>query len=246
MEGRFTAAEDLISEARDLGEHALSWNAAVAFRAQLYMLRREQGRLKDARELLMRSAAEYPSYELWPYALVQIDAAVGLRAESTQAFEALATDDFAGLPFDQNAWYVGMGLLAETAASLADAERGSVLYELLLPYADRVAVSYPELGTGSVSRYLGILAATVARWADAERHFEAALEINKRIGARPWLVHTQGDYARMLSARGEPGDAERALGLIRNALEGYRGLGMDTFATEAANLERSLGAASAS
>jgi DNA-binding SARP family transcriptional activator len=245
-EGKFDEAEGLIEEARDLGEHALSWNAAVAFRAQRYMLHREQGPLEEARRLLLRSAAEYPDYELWPCALAQIEAALGLEAEAKQRFDALATHDFADLPFDQNVWLVGMGLLAETAAALNDDDRASVLYRRLLPYADRVAVMYPELGIGSVSRYVGILAATTARWDDAERHFEAALEMNERIGARPWLAHTQVDYALMLSARGEPGDGERALELVGSALEGYRGLGMEGFAADAGRLERSLGEAPAS
>lgn len=243
MEGRLAEAEGLIDEARERGERALSWNAAVAFRVQLFMLRREQGLLGEARELLTRSAAEYPTYELWDCARAQIAAALGLETEAKQAFEDLATDDFAGLPFTQDAWSAGMGFLAETAMSLGDADRASVLYGQLLPYADRVAVCYPELGTGAVSRYLGILAATVSRWPDAERHFEAAIEINHRIGARPWLAHTQRDYARMLSARDKAGDSERALELARQALDGYRSLGMDTVAAETARLERSLSSA---
>jgi hypothetical protein len=70
--------------------------------------------------------------------------------------------------------------------------------------------------------------------------------MNQRIGARPWLAHTQADYARLLSARRRPGDGERALELARHALAGYEGLGMDTFAADAGRLERSLGAAPAS
>jgi DNA-binding SARP family transcriptional activator len=245
-EGRLAEAEKLIDGARDLGEDALSWNAAVAFRVQLYMLRREQGRLEEARELVTRSAGEYPHYELWDCALAHGAADLGLMAESKQRFEALAADDFEGLPFTQDAWLAGMGLLAETARSLDDVGRASVIYGLLVPYADRVALAYPEIATGSVSRYLGILATTTSRWTDAERHFEDALAANEQIGARPWLARTQGDFARLLSARGERGDGERAVKLNRMALEGYRDLGMDTFAAEAARLGRSLGAAPAS
>ena len=35
---------------------------------------------------------------------------------------------------------------------------------MLLPFADRVAVSYPELSSGAVARYLGLLAAAMERW----------------------------------------------------------------------------------
>ena len=44
----------------------------------------------------------------------------------------------------------------------------------------------------------------------------------------------------MLAARGESGDRERALKLAGRALEGYRSLGMDSHAAEAAGLQRSL------
>jgi hypothetical protein len=63
------------------------------------------------------------------------------------------------------------------------------------------------------------------------------------MGARTWVAHTEHDYARMLVARGGPGDRERALELTRSSLKGYRNLDMDAFATEAAQLERTLSAA---
>lgn len=239
-EGRFEEAERLIEQGRELGEQALSWNAGVAFRAQSYMLRREQGRLGEALELVTDSRREYPDHEVWGCALASVAATQGMEAESRRAFEAVAADDFAGLPFDQNAWPVGMGLLAETAGSLGDAGGAEVLYELLLPYAERVAITYPELSMGSVSRHLGILAATVARWADAERHFEAALVANERIGARPWLAHTREDYARMLAARGKRGDRERGRELAAGALEEYRSLGMAGLTSAVEELERAL------
>jgi tetratricopeptide (TPR) repeat protein len=47
-------------------------------------------------------------------------------------------------------------------------------------------------------------------------------------GARPWLAHTQDDYARMLLARAGPGDRERAQELLDAALATYRELGMET------------------
>jgi tetratricopeptide (TPR) repeat protein len=115
----------------------------------------------------------------------------------------------------------------------------------LLPYGDRVAFSYAQISLGSISRYLGVLAAMAERWEEAERHFDAALEMNRRIAARSWLAHTQVDYARMLFARAEGGDAERAIELTRGALDGYRNLGMDSYAAEAARLERAVRASPA-
>ena len=101
-----------------------------------------------------------------------------------------------------------------------------MLYEALRPYPDRVAVGLPEVSTGSVSRPLALLATTLSRWEDAERHFDKALEVNERIGARSWLAHTRHDYAEMLTKRDGPGDAERARRLMAEARSVYRELGI--------------------
>ena len=47
-------------------------------------------------------------------------------------------------------------------------------------------------------------------WDAAERHFEDALEMTTRMGARLWLAHTSYDYAHMRLRRDRPGDRERA------------------------------------
>jgi len=66
----------------------------------------------------------------------------------------------------------------------------------------------------------------MARWPEAQAHFEAALAMNERIGARVSLAHTQHDYAAMLVARGEAADRERAATLLRASLESAREIGM--------------------
>ena len=150
---------------------------------------------------------------------------LGRHDDARAKFEELALNDFAGVPVDEE-WLASICLLAETAASLGDMKRGPVLYELLLPYRERVGTSYPEINLGAVSRYLAMLASSEKRWTDAVRHFEHAIELNRRIGARPWLAHTQEDYAGMLLARAEASDAETAHELMNDAKAVYRELGM--------------------
>ena len=96
------------------------------------------------------------------------------------------------------------------------------------------AAGFLRVTRESVARYLGILAATMSRTDDAGRHYEQALVVNERIGARPWLAHTQEDYARLLLNRGEPGDTEKARELLAKAVATYRELGMEGHATTAA------------
>jgi hypothetical protein len=64
--------------------------------------------------------------------------------------------------------------------------------------------------------------------------------MNERMGARPWLAHTQRDYARMLLARDEAGDREHAQQLLDQALTTYRQLDMKIYAASASTLAKRL------
>jgi uncharacterized protein HemY len=92
-----------------------------------------------------------------------------------------------------------------------------------------------------VSRYLGIVATATKRWDEAEPHFENAVAMNARMGARPWVAHTQHDYARMLHARNRPGDRNRARERLRAARKIYRELGMQSYTTSAEPLAHEVG-----
>ena len=236
-EGRFTEADTLTHEALELGERAQRWNAVVTYRLQIYLLRRAQGRLGELVDVFERHPAgpQRSTYPVWSCVLARFHDELGQPTKSRAAFDALAADEFRGLPFDEDR-LVSLSLLAEVAHSLGDAPRATDLYDGLSSYGDRVAVSYSVISMGSVSRYLGLLASTLSRWDDAERHFRDALAMNERIGARPWLAHTQDDYARLLLALGRTGDAETARGLLDQALATYRDLGMEGYAASVSTL----------
>jgi tetratricopeptide (TPR) repeat protein len=176
-------------------------------------------------ELVRRAARENLTYLIWRCVLADMLLALGSTAEARTELDALASDSFGAIPFDEE-WAVSVCFLAEAAARTGDRDRAETLYGLLLRHAGKVALSYPEISLGPVSRFLGLLASTTCRYDDAARHFEAALATTERIGARPWLAHTQDDYAHMLLARSEPGDAGKASGLLDGARAAYRELGI--------------------
>lgn len=223
LEGRFDDAERLIPHALSLGERAQSWNATVAFRLQRYLLRREQGRLAEVSEVVRHGVEEFPTYPVWRCAWSQVSAELGLTREARETFDRVVDVELPAMAFAEM-WLVSMGFLAETAAALEDATRSAILYEQLLPYADRVAVTYPEISTGSVARYLGLLAAAGTHWSDAERHYEDALAMHERLGARPWLALTQRNYAQMLFRRNAAGDEAKAKLFLSHAASTDRDL----------------------
>jgi DNA-binding SARP family transcriptional activator len=221
LEGRLSEAEDLIERARALGERAHGWNAAVSQGLQLYVLRRHQGRIGELEELVRSSVDEHPTYPIWHCVLAQLTALRGRTDEPRELLERALSN----VPFDEE-YLVSLSLLSEAAAIIGYGECAEALYELLGPYADRIAVSYPEISTGAVARYLGLLAMATGDWTSAERHFDHALELNERVGARPWHAYTTRDYAEMLEARRQDGDAERAQLLRSQAQTAFEELGM--------------------
>jgi hypothetical protein len=66
---------------------------------------------------------------------------------------------------------------------------------LLLPYAERCVVLFGLLCLGAVSRLLGLLATTLSRYEEADRHFEQALKKNAQMRSPLWVAHTEHDYA---------------------------------------------------
>jgi class 3 adenylate cyclase len=93
---------------------------------------------------------------------------------------------------------------------------------------------------GSVARPLAGLATLLGRWDEAERLFEEALERNARLESRPWLAHTQREYAEMLASRGGPGDRIRASALANEAIETARELGMKLLVEHALSVKLRL------
>jgi tetratricopeptide (TPR) repeat protein len=231
--GRLTDAEELVAQALALGEGAQPTAAIPVHALQRYTLCDFRGGLEQVEPAIRDLVAQYPARRVFSCALAYLHARLGRLPEAQRALEELATGDFSALPFDQE-WLFGMSLLAETSALLAHTDSAPVLYRLLLPWAALNAVDQAEGIRGSVARYLGLLATTTQRWDEAELHFEDALAMNARMGARPWLAHTANDYARMLHARNNRSDRERAQALLEDALATYRELGMDDFAAATA------------
>jgi DNA-binding SARP family transcriptional activator/tetratricopeptide (TPR) repeat protein len=225
--GRFEEAEALLERNRELGQRAQTPDITYigARILVLFVLRREQGRLDEVEAPLARHVEEYPELVVFRSALAALRCDLGRDAEARALLEPLASDGFADLPA-RHEWFFAAGLLAEVSAGLGDRARAAALYELMLPYAGCNLLNWVEVCAGSTSRYLGLLATTMSRWLDAERHFEAAIEMDRRTGGRPWLAHAQADYSHMLLARREPGDLERARELVASARTTYDQLGM--------------------
>jgi tetratricopeptide (TPR) repeat protein len=89
-----------------------------------------------------------------------------------------------------------------------------------------VTIGMATVCFGAASRYLGVLAAALGEFDRASEHFEHALEMNAAMGSRPWLAHTQADYADLLMKIGSRAAIKRAMLLSEYARSTAAELGM--------------------
>jgi DNA-binding SARP family transcriptional activator len=224
FEGDFERAEELIPKSLELAETLRNFLPRGSFAMQMFMLRREWGDLDLEVALAKQNSAEAPTVTVFSCVLADLCARLGREADARSILESLAEIDFEVLP--DNDKLFSWSLLAGVCAKLGIVDHARRLYELMLPGAHRNAVCHPGGALGSVSHYLGQLAMMGERWEEAEQHFSDALAMNAKMGAHPWVAHTQLDLARMLLARSETGDQEKAERLVSEALTTCEQLGM--------------------
>ena len=225
LEGRYADAEVLAGEALAVGRRAQTRTPLLRFAQQIFTLRGWQGRLAEVEPLLRAGAAETQVVPAWRCALAQFYAIAGREAEAHRELDALAADGYAALPRDTN-WLTSMALLASVCAHLRDAERAAPLYDLLRPYAGRVAVSRFAVLLAPIDLRLGELASLQGRPEAAEAHLADALALAERMRALPWQAEIRYQWAEMLLRRAARGDRERALALLDEAEAVARTVGM--------------------
>ena len=240
LAGRYVAAEQLARETFAVGRRAQR-PALLVRTLQLIALYREQGRLSELAQLpsiLAVLADQYPAVTSTRTLLAFFYAQVGQLTEARSQFEYLVAQETIDLPRNL-VWLASMTELSEVCAELNDRARAATLYERLLPYGDRHAISlYTTVCWGSVARVLGLLATVMGQWDAAERHFGVALERNRALGSRPWMAHTQVAHAAMLIRRGA--DHAHARALLAAAFDVAHELGMKPLAARIESLRTDL------
>jgi hypothetical protein len=111
-----------------------------------------------------------------------------------------------------------LSFVAEVAVSLDDTEAAQAIYDLMLVYKDMtITAGVATVCFGAASRYLGMLAVALGDFKKAAEHFEHALEMNATSGSRPWLAHTQAEYANQLLKIGSKKALQKASSLSEQA-----------------------------
>jgi hypothetical protein len=72
----------------------------------------------------------------------------------------------------------------------------------------------------------------------AERHFENAITLNEKMGARPWTAHCRHDLAQLLLTRGRSSDYQRSSKLLSEAFTAAGEMGMAALTTKIERIPR--------
>lgn len=223
--GRYTEAAAGIDQALHRGMSAHpdeAMHTAVFQRFLLFM--QQEGPLEELRSPLEKLEADRPDDKIYSCLLARLDCELGQKRQAQARLNVLDRDGFGAVP-RHHQWLLAIALLAEVAAMVGKPEQMKTLFELLRPHSAHIAGS-EHIRIGCVSRYLGLLAASLSRFDEAATFLQDAVEANDRIGARPWSAYSKADLARVLLARDGPGDREIAGDLLREALATYQELGM--------------------
>jgi tetratricopeptide (TPR) repeat protein len=220
LSGRFDDARAFAQRAFDLtvqlpGLHRAEINGPSAFAGQMILIPDTATQDLPAGLIKAGSEGQFPALAAWRVAALLAYVRANDAAAVVLELEQLTAQRFDD--FERNgAWLGTMAILAEAISFVGDRARAELLYEVLTPYGSRNGTISLVASFGSISRYLGLLAATLDRVEDAERHFLAATEMNRSMGALPHLAMTLFDHARLLVRRPDD-DQERGIELLHRA-----------------------------
>ena len=220
--GRVEEADTLAREALEIGRTTQPLNEfRIIYGVQRFEIRLEQDRLEEVLPALVEAAGSGIAESR--AMLAQAYCELGRLDDAREVFDPLMAV-LPDMPPDPN-WIIAVIRSAAVCADLGDRVAAGRLYPLLAPYADRTAGN-GVIWLGSVAHYLGVLATTLERFDDADRHLAAGEAAHERLGAPGWLARTRLERARLLITRGEPEDAKEARQLLDQVKDSARELGL--------------------
>ncbi|MFC0110679.1 ATP-binding protein [Kibdelosporangium aridum] len=213
-----------------------------AYRHQIAILR---GVLdKDEAQLMLRILAEVREVLLARICIPMTYALIGDLASARATFE-----EFRHLPAKLQIapqWSAALQMIGGAAIMLDDTETADAVYRVF----STLEPDYMTDGGGAVfcagasPRLVGELALTTGRVAEAIDQFRLGIEMNSRIGARPFLALSKLGLAQALLRRGEHSDVPEVRKLAAEAAAEFRRLDMPRPLATADALLREAGSAS--
>jgi hypothetical protein len=202
LEGRLDEAESRADANLQLGLD-LGEDVSGSHGVQIYLIRREQGRLDEIAPAVRMLLDLNPAGAMWKPGLISLLAELGMRDEVAELFAELSPNSFSTLPHD--AMYpAALCLLAEAAFRTENLAVAHTLAELLEEWRGiGVSIGHTCAYLGCSNRYLALLEQLLGRDDEAEKDLASAVEHERGLGAVTWEAHTLADWAALRARRGD-------------------------------------------
>jgi DNA-binding CsgD family transcriptional regulator/tetratricopeptide (TPR) repeat protein len=239
LEGRLAEAETAAERSREWGQLLIGRDASGVYGVQMFSVRREQGRLAELAPAVRVLAVDDRAGAAWRPGLVALLAELAMEKQVRDELDRLHSEGLT--PLREGLWLASLTYITDAATAVGHQEVAALVYPLLAPLSGtNLMIGHGVACYGAADRYLGMLASTLGDADRASSHFEAALELNRRMGARTWLAHTYYEYGRML-LRGT--DRTRGAQLLAEAGRLAEAIGMPTLLARARVLAPASGSA---
>jgi DNA-binding CsgD family transcriptional regulator len=217
LAGQFAVARDRSWEAHRLAARLQDPSGAGLSYAFAVCLAMTRGDAAEIPADFFDFAAAAPQIPIITAGLARALLSVGRTDEARAVYDTLRGLPAAG---DQDTRTLGaLTQIMDVILTFQDTEVAQATYDLFYPHiADSGATGTGVVFlSGSLHWPLGRLAALLGRTGDAVGHYQSAVTINARIGARPFVALARLDWADALRARAARGDLPQALDLARQA-----------------------------
>ncbi len=209
-DGRFDDAEGSIEGAERIGADEPTLPNAGIYGLQMFLIRREQGRLEEIRPTLQLLRTQSSSQPVWRPGLALAYAELGLADEARGTIAELAADGFRSVPRD-NLWPVALSFLADTCLLLDDATNAPVLLAELDRFAGHTLAAGFSACAGPADRLRAGLAELAGRPDQADKLVLDALALVERSGSPVWRARLEQTWSQMLARRGDDAGADEHL-----------------------------------
>jgi hypothetical protein len=223
ISGRLDDAERQIAA---IGEyvtaHGLPAQGEIA--TMTFQLYYERGTLAALEPLLAQMVADQPLIVAWRVALLTVYTATDRLDDAREHVVTLAADDFAMVPRDV-LWVPAIAGIATAAADTGERDIAEQAYNYMLPFRDTVIVTGAS-AVLPVASGIGVAAAALGRFDDADQLFADGVDVAERLGAPTFVATSRARWATSLLDSDRPGDVPRAKVLAEQALVTAEELGL--------------------
>jgi DNA-binding CsgD family transcriptional regulator len=206
LRGDFAGAERWADIALRTGDLFDAEDTEGSHGVQMFMIRRETSALKQFAGFVDGSETFAGR---WVPGLLALYTELNCEAGMTRALNHLLNRKISDRT-DEAQWPMELVFMVEAALGLGNRKALHALRPFVSRYAGKNLVAGQFVALfGSADRYLARIAALDGDYAGAERHFAAALEMDRRMGAVVHVAETLARHALFAASRGHAEEARR-------------------------------------